>query len=351
MHTRANPSHGSCLSWRALQTATTEDSAHLLGALCYTADSLAPTATEQYTIPLAHVATPPLGENKRTCELWQDENASDTRVFGPIRYRCTQDLLFGIVVLDESGIAPSLPASPLQQAAEHAYQQIFLLLDEMNYGHLVRCWNYIADINGHSFGLERYRQFNLGRQDAFLARGRNVERSAPAACALGATTGPLTIAFLASKTPAINIENPRQVSAYDYPEQYGPRSPTFSRASLLVLPRKSMLFISGTASIVGHETVHAGDVAAQTRETMANIGAVLEQANRGGSNHRLGDFDFKVYVRHSADLATVKDELAKILGTAYSATFLHADICRDDLLVEIEATAESPAAPATKGCD
>ena len=38
-----------------------------------------------------------------------------------------------------------------------------------------------------------------------------------------------------------------------------------------------MLFVSGTASIVGHETQHRGDVVAQTRETLANLSSVLAE--------------------------------------------------------------------------
>src|SRR5262249_5729347 len=103
------------------------------------------------------------------------------------------------------------------------------------------------------------------------------------------------------------------------------------------------LFISGTASIVGHRTVHPGDVAAQTRETLTNIEALLDEANRVSEPLRThGRFGLetlacKVYVRNSADLPVVQSQLEPVLGAEAHLVYLQADICRPDLLVEIEA--------------
>ncbi|MBU1689828.1 MAG: hypothetical protein KKD65_03705, partial [Gammaproteobacteria bacterium] len=256
------------------------------------------------------------------------------------------DVLFGVVTLSETMFEAGADKTPLQQATESAYRQIFALLDELHYPYLFRFWNYIADINTRSFGLERYLQFNLGRQDAFLAHGRDVVGNVPAACALGSAHGPLTIAFLAGRVAPLNIENPRQISAYQYPQQYGPRSPTFSRASLVRLGHDEVLFISGTASIVGHATLHPADVVAQTRETMTNIKAVLAEANRLASRpgFDLSSLHYKVYVRNPADLAQIRAELAHCVGDALKAVYLQADVCRQDLLLEIEATATRPLA-------
>jgi enamine deaminase RidA (YjgF/YER057c/UK114 family) len=111
--------------------------------------------------------------------------------------------------------------------------------------------------------------------------------------------GALSIAFMAGKAPAVPLENPRQVSAYNYPADYGPRSPTFSRGALGYLPGQEILFISGTASIVGHQTVHPGDVAGQCRECIANIAAVLGEANRQrrSAPFALDELVYRVYVR------------------------------------------------------
>ncbi len=124
----------------------------------------------------------------------------------------------------------------------------------------------------------------------------------PAACALGSPAGsPLSIYFLAARRPPKMIENPRQTSAYHYPPKFGRHRPIFSRACVWGEPGSGQLFVSGTASIVGHETIHRGDVVAQTRETMVNIGALLEEANRvvGSGRYSVAGLKLKVYVRKS----------------------------------------------------
>lgn len=316
---------------------------NVLGALCFSANLDAPqTETD---IPCLHVPMRRLDAEQSICEVWHGRDKLTRGRSGAIHYRHDADVLFGVVILPETLFEAVADKTPLQQATESAYRQVFSLLETLRYPYLFRFWNYIADINTHSFGLERYCQFNLGRQDAFLAHGREVTGNVPAACALGfgqgsATQGPLTIAFLAGRVAPLSIENPRQISAYQYPEQYGPRSPTFSRASLVRLGQDEVLFISGTASIVGHDTLHPTDVVAQTRETMINIEAVLGQANRQASHVRfnLATLAYKVYIRDASDLGRIRAELTRIIGSPPNAMYLQADVCRQDLLLEIEAT-------------
>ena len=131
------------------------------------------------------------------------------------------------------------------------------------------------------------------------------------------------------------------MSAYRYPSEHGPHSPTFSRAVVYPAGGAEMLFVSGTASIVGHRTLHAGDVAAQTRETLANLEAVFAEANRVSrpGAFAIREASFKVYVRRADDAERVRREVFAALGDGADAHFLRADICRRDLLVEIEAIA------------
>jgi enamine deaminase RidA (YjgF/YER057c/UK114 family) len=135
------------------------------------------------------------------------------------------------------------------------------------------------------------------------------------------------------------IENPRQTSAYHYPPKFGRHSPIFSRACVWGESGSGKLFVSGTASIVGHETIHSGDVIAQTRETMINISALLDEANRvvGAARYSLQGLKLKVYVRRPSDLAAIEATLAELLRPAAGIVYLQADVCREDLLVEIEA--------------
>lgn len=297
-------------------------------------------------LPQATVQTPILDGADGVVELWATDAAVRQGSSGALLFRCTDEVLFGAIQLSEADFAAGdaaadgCPDTALRRATEAAYRQVFALLEEAGFPHLLRVWNYLPAINAEASGLERYRQFNIGRQDAFLAFDRSHTQGAPAACALGTAAGDLTVYFLAGRVPVVAIENPRQVSAYHYPHRYGPRAPTFSRAALARLAGQEVLFVSGTASIVGHQTVHVGDVAAQTRETVANIRAVLAEANRVAAQPwEAEDLLCKVYVRHPHDLATVRRVLETEVALRGAPIYVQADVCRDDLLVEIEATA------------
>lgn len=330
--------HSENLSVAALLTQPAQRKNSVLGALCFSTDTAVRSMLSDLEIPCMNVTVTRLDASDAILDIWHGSGAITDGRSGDIHYRHDSELLFGVMTLPEI-LFDAADKTPLQQATESAYRQLFALLDALRFPYLFRIWNYIADINGCSFGQERYQQFNRGRQDAFLASGRDVAGRAPAACALGFAQGPLTIAFLAGRAVPLNLENPRQISAYQYPPQYGPRSPIFSRAALVRMGQHEVLFISGTASIVGHATLHADDVVAQTRETMNNIEAVLAEASRQHSGFDLASLSYKVYVRNPADLELIRAEFVRCAGNPLKAVFLQADVCREDLLLEIEATA------------
>ncbi len=257
---------------------------------------------------------------------------------GPVAYRTAGELLFGRLQVFEADFGEDRPER-LMKATEAAYESLFECIAALGFETLARVWNYLPDINRESHGLERYRQFNAGRQLAFAACGRPLVGRVPAACALGTAAGPLSIAFLATRREFSQVENPRQVSAYHYPRDYGERSPTFSRAGVLHLAGGDMLFVSGTAAIVGHRSLHPGDVLAQTREAMANIGSVVAEAGQlpGATPRQPEALDYTIYLRRAADLESVRSLLADEYGLRERLLFVEADICRADLLVEIEA--------------
>ncbi|MFL6604046.1 MAG: hypothetical protein ACJ8R9_22335 [Steroidobacteraceae bacterium] len=299
-------------------------------------------------VPVVQIQTPVLGSHGvpqpgsrqpgEVCEIWRTHQPVESGQWGRVRYRRSEEVLFGCISIAQSE-ANDDGVPILHTATRDSYSEIFAMLDDLAYPHLLRVWNYLPQINVDTHGMERYRQFNSARRSALIASGRDLTGNVPAACALGSVNGsPLVIYFLASRTAPTLIENPRQVSAYDYPPEYGPK-PAFSRASVLREPSGSILFISGTASIVGHQTVHAGDVAAQTRETLINIEALLGEANRVSGAPRFGmeRLACKVYVRNGEDLPLIQSQLHTALGREAPVVYLQADICRQDLLVEIEA--------------
>jgi chorismate lyase / 3-hydroxybenzoate synthase len=295
------------------------------------------------------IAMPPLlVPDAGVMERWCVSGAVRQGSLGPARYRCTSELLFvAITLAEQSGERPGETARDIAGAAQEAYAALFEVMEREGFSHLVRCWNYFADINRDQVNqlgtLERYRLFNIGRQAAFEATEHSADVGAPAACALGTHAGPLTVYALAARNEPRCVENPRQISAYRYPERYGPKSPSFSRGSVLSdADGGHVLFVSGTASIVGHESVHLGDVVAQTEESLRNIVTVVTQANRElgrevFSSHKLC---YKVFVRHPDDAPMVADTVRRVLGNkgeAINMVVLRADVCRAELLVEIEA--------------
>ena len=231
-----------------------------------------------------------------------------------------EDVLFGSAVADES--------KPLDVASRELYAGVIRDVREAGYPYFLRIWNYVGGINAHDAGCERYQLFCAGRHDAFVEAGYHHDVDLPAASAVGMPGRGLIAYFLASREPGMQVENPRQVAAYNYPPQYGVKSPSFSRATIW----KSSMFVSGTSSVVGHATVHAGNVLAQVDETLLNIEAVLSQTGR-----TLADvISAKTYVRNPADYDAIASRLGSLLA---NNIYVKADICRADLLLEIECVA------------
>jgi chorismate lyase / 3-hydroxybenzoate synthase len=294
--------------------------------------------------PMMHVPMPVIASSSmQALECWQLPGALSFEQDAGLSLVMNGQVLMGVIELSEAAHVPGdTSVTALEGISQLAYLALFQAMDRLAYPHLWRTWNYMASINQHTHGLERYRQFNQGRQQGFAQHARATTGSqVPAACALGFTDprdDRLFVGFVAGKHPAITIENPRQVSAYHYPEQYGAKSPTFSRACLVPLPAQELFLLSGTASIVGHQTVHAGDIAEQTRETLRNLDVLIEQANlkTSGKPYTRDDLQLRVYLRDAQHAGVVQDILGAWSGSVERHAFVQADVCRQDLDIEIE---------------
>jgi enamine deaminase RidA (YjgF/YER057c/UK114 family) len=310
----------------------------VLGIALYSAQA---TALDAPGVPVVPILMRPLGSQSVVCEVWRANGPLTAGTVGRVRYRTNDAVLFGCIMLPEASLIRGVDdGTALRTVTEQAYAEVFHSLTALGFPRVLRIWNYLPQINADAGGVERYRQFNEARHQAFQSFRREVKGNVPAACALGSAPGsPLVVYFLAGVLDGTAIENPRQVPAYDYPPEYGAFSPTFSRATLADSAAHQALFVSGTASIVGYRTVHVGDVVAQTRETIANIRALVDAANRAAGTDRFteGRLRYKAYVRRAADLEAVKSELEKTLHPAAPIVYLNADVCRSDLLVEVEA--------------
>ncbi|MGV8960230.1 MAG: pteridine-dependent deoxygenase [Stenotrophomonas sp.] len=266
-------------------------------------------------------------------EVWRSRSTVNCgRDANGLAWASDGTLMFGSLQIDEAA------AGGILEASQQAYAQLLAALPQHGYPHLLRIWNYLDAITEGEDDQERYRQFCIGR-----ARGIGTfdPTTLPAATAIGRVDGVrvLQVYWLAARAPGIPLENPRQVSAYRYPRQYGPQPPSFARAMLAAPGSDLPLLLSGTASVVGHHTLHADCTTRQLEETFANFDALIGAARRHapglppqfGAGSRL-----KVYVRDGAEMAQVEQQLAHHLGPQVPRLLLHATVCRRDLRVEID---------------
>ena len=209
--------------------------------------------------------------------------------------------------------------------------------------HLHRIWNLVPRINDFYQGLERYRQFNIGRWLAFEQKfGRDLRSYMPAASAVGLPGDAFFVYFKAGRSQPIYFENPSQVPAYHYPADYGPRPPGFARGVVVQTGRQRTAYLSGTASIEGHQSIGEGDWHTQFRTTLHNMEIMFERMEMpealGPAQPGLAmTRSFKCYLRHPEALPLVQEWMAEQTGIQHEEImYLRADICRAELDLEIE---------------
>lgn len=218
-------------------------------------------------------------------------------------------------------------------ATAYAWQQVLYSL-QTGHPHLLKTWHYLPGINLGDGDDERYRQFCVGREHTLIQAGWSGQL--PSATAIGTPDpgAPLVMYWLSGGQAGDNIENPRQTSAWEYPRDYGPASPNFSRATLDT--GAGLLLISGTASVVGHATSHPMDTAAQTGEMLTNLDKLLEVSRKRHTALDASRPELRVYMRQADDWPLVKAQLIEGGLSADQLLPLAGDICRRDLMVELD---------------
>lgn len=257
-----------------------------------------------------------------------------------------------------AGISSFMYPDDTKKAAESAFEIMkgLLAYEGMSLDNLVRQWNYIGNILDITNGIQNYQVFNEVRND-YYSKYRKV-KGYPAATGVGMKHGGVILdccAVIPGKSMKIKpVDNPNQVNAYNYDQRVlvgksgGGESvmhpPQFERALLMADKNEVVLHISGTASIIGQKTMGKGDVGEQTRVTLENIKKLTdtERLNQliPGSFPYLNKFSlFRVYIRRQNDFGIVK-KICTEHFPSLPAIYIEADICRDDLLMEIEAEVE-----------
>jgi chorismate lyase/3-hydroxybenzoate synthase len=275
-----------------------------------------------FTAPLViDVALEPLGGSP-AIETWTAVGHVQSGQLGRVRFAHDAERLFAVIEVDEAEFGG------VRSAAAAVYNEMQRFQQASDFRCLLRMWNYLDAINDGPGDLERYREFCVGRAHGMAAFA--AERF-PAATAIGRQrpTGSLQVFWLASRSEGAPVENPRQVSAYRYPRVHGPVSPSFARATV---EPGGVVLISGTASIVGHASQHPDDPLAQLEETIRNLDALAAHARTESGRERPL---LKVYLRDPAHAEAIARRLREVYGHA-EIMLLAADICRRELLLEIE---------------
>ena len=259
-----------------------------------------------------------------------------------------------------------LPGEDFEEAVGAAYDR---LLEELRRRQLspLRFWNFVPGIlRPCGDGLYRYERFNLGRFGAFRRwyGGDDFGPRLAAASAVDCHYPGLTLQVLAAPRAGTPVENPRQIPAYRYSERFGPLPPCFARASVVEAPSPPdgaaapWVVVSGTASVLGEDSRHPDDLRLQTAETLRNL-ATIVAASTGEADQMQGRplpltpprspcpflsrlTELRAYVVRPQDQEPVAEALATACPEALELEVLSADLCRPDLLVEVEGLAVPP---------
>jgi enamine deaminase RidA (YjgF/YER057c/UK114 family) len=306
------------------------------------------------------VVQPPCGGAALGVELWAVGGPGVTvQRYGPHLLSVESD---GIRWIHCGGIRGDARADGAYEEALSAFRQMEqeLATAGMGFDQVVRTWIYVNQITEGAAGRQRYQELNRARTDFYgnIPFGRKSrapwapKRSYPASTGIGTSGAQVVMACMAldSGRPDVFVmplENPQQTPAYDYQAGYSPQSPKFSRAMAVVQGHFVSTLVSGTASIVNSKTCHPGDIVRQTEQTFENIERLIAAENfarlgLAGAGATLKDIaKLRVYVKRAEDYERCREVCERLLPRV-PAIYLQADVCRPDLLMEIEAVAFSP---------
>jgi enamine deaminase RidA (YjgF/YER057c/UK114 family) len=267
-----------------------------------------------------------------------------------------------------AGITSDSGSGDVTSQARAAFEQMKAILcaERMTFGHVLRQWNYIEGLLDVRLVRGRRRQNYQAFNDvrSLYYAGSTFPSGYPAATGIGQAAGGVILEFVALSTPAdarvVPLSNPLQADAHRYSADVLvgdafegiPRktAPKFERAKLLLAESAGRIFVSGTAAILGERSVGGSDPEAQTRTTIANMAALLDRQmlRRAGAPpvpSSAAISSFRAYVKRAVDIPGVRQICEAAFGPV-PALYLRSDVCREELLVEIEGVAEVGAAPA-----
>lgn len=241
----------------------------------------------------------------------------------------------------------------IRQQSVDTFECILKLLQLENFpiNSIVRQWNYIEQITAFQGTYQNYQAFNDARGD-FYAR-TTWDDGYPAATGIGASHGGILIdldavVFTSESDFATPLDNKLQVAAHAYSdhvlisEQKKKATPKFERAKSMTFGNEGVVYISGTAAIRGEESLHDAGLAQQLHITMENIDYLVSEENLVASGvpakRSSGLSMLRVYLKEKSFVDEAK-KLIEEYKLSIPVSYLWADVCRDELLIEIEGIA------------
>lgn len=222
----------------------------------------------------------------------------------------------------------------------------------LEFGNVVRQWNYVGNILSSASGKTNYQVLNDIRSDYY--NNSSFPNGYPAATGIGMDYPGIIIKIIAIKAyPDIHIvalDNPSQIPAYKYSERVlagktdlltaQKATPKFERAKAIISNQSVTLFVSGTASIIGESAIGKDSPGEQTKTVLDLISQLISLKNLRSFGKDLSSVNLKckslwVYVKRQEDAPVISSIIESLLpGVPY--LLAEADVCRDELLVEIE---------------
>lgn len=250
-------------------------------------------------------------------------------------------------LITEGIIPQNISASTFEQSSE-IFATIGTILQSNGFApsDIYRQWNYIQGITVLNDGSQNYQEFNDAR--SIFYSNSNWSNGYPAATGIGTAIGGVMVELFAIKGEDVAnspLDNPLQTAAHNYSQRVldgkaikelnERTTPKFERARIL----GNSIYISGTAAIRGEDSNSSRSTVEQTAETMKIMDCLVSKENipveSCGSRYTL----LRVYVKREEEIPQVKEYIQEHYPSV-PAHFLVADICRPELLVEIEGTGE-----------
>jgi len=207
-----------------------------------------------------------------------------------------------------------------------------------------RQWNYIEAITECPFEEQNYQLFNNQRSDFFKKDQWNL--GYPSATGIGSQYGGLLIDSFAVKgdVKEVTINNPLQIKAHEYSKEvlvgeHRKKTPKFERAKFMHDQDSGMLYISGTAAIRGEESVANKGIVEQTKITLENVQKLMNNPEiirfKKENNIQETCLSARAYLKNKDDISQAQELCTDFFGD--QIIFVQGDVCRDDLLIELEA--------------